>query len=134
VLLVDSSVWIDLLRGRQTPQTQALSILLGDGRAVISIADLVLFEVLRGVANERSQAIVRNRFSMLNVVEIGGEENALNGAMLYRRLRGLGRTIASAVDLLQASYCVKHNAVLLHSDQDFDIIERHFGLQVWRAA
>jgi hypothetical protein len=94
----------------------------------------VLFEVLRGIADERTYEAVRARLSLLDVVEIGGEENAIEGARLYRRLRGLGKTIASVVDMMQASFCLRNNAILLHSDRDFDVIEELFGLQVWRAA
>jgi len=33
---------------------------------------------------------------------------------------------------LLASLCIEHDGALLHNDRDFDALERHAGLRVWR--
>ena len=45
MILVDSSVWIDYLRGRRTPQAEKLDALLGS--TPLAIGDLILTEVLQ---------------------------------------------------------------------------------------
>jgi len=46
-VLVDSSVWVDYFRGKQTPQTDRIHILLGN--EPLAIGDLILAEVLQGL-------------------------------------------------------------------------------------
>jgi len=131
MILVDSSVWIDFFNGRATPQASSLALLLDD-MAPLAVADLVLFEVLRGFRHERDDLAARKSMSALAVIEIGGEDNALQAAQHDRLLRAMGYTIRSAVDMLQASYCIDHDDALLHNDTDFDVMENLRGLKVWR--
>ena len=131
MILVDSSVWIDFFNGRSTPQTGSLALLLDD-MAPVAVADLVLFEVLRGFRHERDFLAARKTMTALSVVEIGGEENALQAAQHDRLLRAMGYTIRSMVDVLQASYCIDHDHALLHNDADFKVMEDLRGLKVWR--
>ena len=53
MILVDSSVWIDFFNGRDVAAVSRLSDLLEDGSAPLGMADLVLFEVLRGFREEQ---------------------------------------------------------------------------------
>jgi predicted nucleic acid-binding protein len=131
MILVDSSVWIDFFNGRATPQASSLALLLDD-MAPLAVADLVLFEVLRGFRHERDYLAARKSMSALAVIEIGGEDNALQAAQHDRLLRAMGYTIRSAVDMLQANYCIDHDYALLHNDTDFDVMENLRGLKVWR--
>ena len=131
MILVDSSVWIDFFNGRTTAQTERLALLLDD-MAPVAVADLVLFEVLRGFRHERDHLAARKMLTELTVVDVGGEDNALQAAQHDRLLRAMGYTIRSAVDVLQASYCIDHDYALLHNDADFDVMEDLRGLKVWR--
>ena len=131
MILVDSSVWIDFFNGRVTPRVANLALLLDD-MAPVAVADLVLFEVLRGFRHERDYLAARKTLTALTVVEIGGEDNALQAAQHDRLLRAMGYTIRSAVDVLQATYCIEHDYALLHNDADFDVMEDLRGLKVWR--
>jgi predicted nucleic acid-binding protein len=132
MILVDSSVWIAFFNGRPTAPADALADLLADGTAPLGLADLVLFEVLRGFRYEQDFLAARRTLSSLEVVEIGGELQALRAAEHYRALRAQGITINSPADVLQASYCIEHDCALLHDDRDFDALERLRGLKVWR--
>jgi predicted nucleic acid-binding protein len=132
VILVDSSVWIDFFNGRETTATDRLADLLADGTAPLTMADLVLFEVLRGFREEQDFNAARRTLAALPVVAIGGEDEALRAAQHYRMLRSRGITVASPIDVLLASYCIEHDSALLHSDRDFHGLERHAGLRAWR--
>jgi hypothetical protein len=95
------------------------------------VADLVLFEVLRGFRQNSGFQIAHDFLLELPSVEIGGIDNALLAADHYRSLRARGFTIKSPIDVLLASYCITHNHTLLHRDVDFDAIETLRGLKAW---
>ena len=133
MILVDSSVLIDHFRGTSNAQTEQLRRWLSgqDGPPDIGVADLVVFEVMRGFSTTKAQARARDLLLALQLVEIGGLDNALMAASLYRRLREQGRTIHSPVDMLLASYCMTHGHVLLHRDADFESLKTLGGLDTW---
>ena len=133
MILVDSSVWIDFLRGTSNRQTEQLVTWLKGSKATVDVgvADLVVFEVMRGFDNPKAQEKVKQLLLDLEVVEIGGLENSLLAAEHYRELRARGYTIASPIDVLLASYCITHNHLLLHRDSDFDVMKTLRGLKTW---
>ena len=51
MILVDSSVWVDYLRGNETKQTGRLDSLLGI--EPLAVGDLILAEVLQGMTSEK---------------------------------------------------------------------------------
>ena len=132
MILVDSSVWIDFFNGRSTESVAILAQLLDEAAAPLAIADLALFEVLRGFRFERDYLAADRVLRALDVVPIGGHALCRAAALHYRDLRARGITIASPIDVLQASYCIENNYALLHSDADFDAMETWRGLKVWR--
>lgn len=132
MILVDTSVWIDFFNGRQTDAVSRLCDLLTDGAAPLEIADLTLFEVLRGFRHPEDYFAARRALAALPVVTIGGADNALAAAEHYRALRAQGITLRSPIDVLLASFCITHGYALLHNDRDFDALEVHRGLRVWR--
>lgn len=132
MILIDASVWIDFFNGRDNPGTERLADLLEDGAAPLGMADLVLFEVLRGFRHPEDFLAARQALAALPVVELGGERNAVAAAEHYRALRAHGVTVRSPVDVLLASCCIEHGHALLHGDRDFDALETLRGLRVWR--
>jgi predicted nucleic acid-binding protein len=132
MILIDSSVWIDFFNGRATVPSGTLATLLEEGAAPLAIADLVLFEVLRGFRREPDYLAANRALRALDVVAIGGETVARSAAQHYRELRSRGITIASPIAIVQAAYCIENNYALLHNDRDFDALETLRGLRVWR--
>jgi hypothetical protein len=133
MILVDSSVLIDHFRGTTNPQTEQLRRWLSgqDVTPDIGVADLVVFEVLRGFSTPQAQARARDLLLALEVVEIGGLDNSLRAAKLYQQLRRTGRTVRSPIDVLLASYCMTHGHTLLHRDADFESLKTLGGLDTW---
>ena len=131
MILVDSSVWIDYFRGLKNLHTERLDELLDQVEEEVGVADLVVFEVLRGFTAPKVQQQAKALLLGTTVVEIGGLDNALQAATLYRRLREQGRTVRSPVDVLLASYCMTHGHTLLHRDADFESLKPLGGLDTW---
>ena len=129
--LVDASVWIDYFRGVKNAHTEYLDGLLDQVEEEVGVADLVVFEVVRGFAAPRLQQQAQALLLSTTVVEVGGLDNALDAAALYQRLRETGRTVRSPIDVLLASYCITHGHTLLHRDADFESLKSLGGLDTW---
>ena len=128
MILVDSSVWIDYFKGTVTPQTEKLDSLVG--HEPLAIGDLILTEVLQGFAGETDFNQARKMLTSLDVVELGGQEIAVQAAKNFRTLRRLGVTVRKTIDTVIATRCIESRYDLLHSDRDFDPFAQHLGLRV----
>ena len=128
MILVDSSVWIDYFKGAITAQADKLDKLLGHEPVVIG--DLMLTEVLQGFDDERDFNHARKVLTSLTVVEVAGQEIAIQAARNFRALRKLGVTVRKTIDTLIATRCIESGYRLLHNDRDFEPFIKHLGLRV----
>jgi len=129
MILVDSSVWIGLFRGDDTPQTRLMVSLLQNDDEELAIADIILLEVLQGFRSEKQAKMALQSIEGLPCFELGGKPLAVLAASNYRHLRKKGVTIRSTIDCLIATFCVENDFSLLHDDRDFDAFEQHLGLR-----
>jgi predicted nucleic acid-binding protein len=127
VILVDSSVWIDYFRGNMTPQTERLDSLLGS--EPVAIGDLILTEVLQGFASDKEFNQAKKLLTLLIVVDLGGQDIAIQAAKNFRALRALGVTVRKTIDTVIATRCIEDGFTLLHSDRDFEPFVTHLGLR-----
>jgi len=128
VVIADTSVWVDFLRGAPAPHCERMVHFLEE--QALALCDRVLQEVLLGVRNESEFAKVGRRLLALPCYNLGGHVLALAAARNYRRLRRLGVTPRSATDVLIATFCIEEGHELLHGDRDFGPMARHLGLKV----
>jgi predicted nucleic acid-binding protein len=116
VVLVDTSVWIELFR-------RPAKVQLDD---IVDFDDIVtclpvLQEVLQGFDSEPVFLRARESIRAFPIVESPlGEAVFLEAADLYRSGRRMGVTIRSSVDCLIAACAIRHQLEVLHCDRDFD--------------
>ena len=127
MILVDSSVWIDYLRGVETRQAERLDVLLGV--EPLAVGDLILAEVLQGTTSEKHFKEVMRLMTSLDVVQLGGYAVAVEAARNFRALREKGVTVRKTIDCIIATRCIMDGMTLLHSDRDFDAFVAHLGLK-----
>ena len=127
IVLVDSSIWIDLFRDRATAGTAALASLINRRR--VAIGDLILTEVLQGFARESDFERARQTLLLAAPLTIADDVVALQAARHYRTLRARGITIRKTIDTLIATRCILDRIPLLYSDRDFDPFVQHLGLR-----
>lgn len=130
MIVVDTSVWIDYFNGAASPYTDLLDRLLS--REWLVIGDIILTEVLQGF---RRDADFRKAQVLLDTLEFRpmlGKEMALQSAQNYRKLRRAGVTVRKTIDVMIATFCIVNRHRLLHTDRDFDPIEKHLSLRVLR--
>jgi predicted nucleic acid-binding protein len=128
MILVDSSVWIDYFNGKETHDTDRLDRLLGE--ELLLTGDVILAEVLQGFRTERDYRRASQLLERLEFRAMLGREVALLTARNYRQLCQKGVTPRKTIDVMIASFCLQNDYRLLHSDRDFDLMEKHLGLRV----
>jgi hypothetical protein len=126
VILVDSSVWIDLLNNIVTEPVMRLRQLIPT--RPILIGDLILCEVLQGLRTEAQARLVERSLRRFEGVALLDPELAVRAAANYRFLRRQGVTIRKTIDLVIGTFCLERGHALLHDDRDFEPMERFLGL------
>jgi predicted nucleic acid-binding protein len=127
MILVDSSVWIDHLRNVFTRPVRRLRQLVEQER--ILVGDLILCEVLQGVRSETQAREVEAALRRFELVTLADPDLAVKAAENYRFLHRRGITIRTTVDLIIGTFCMERGHALLHSDRDFEPMERFLGLR-----
>ncbi|MHB9038447.1 MAG: type II toxin-antitoxin system VapC family toxin [Armatimonadota bacterium] len=125
MVIVDSSVWIDLLRYRETPETLAFERMAADEE--IGLGDLILFEVLRGIRDDNQFEKVKSHLLTFHVFTMGRRDLALEAISHARSLRSRGVQVAT-VDCLIATFCLVSGSRLLSSDHHFQPFVDYLGL------
>ncbi len=128
MIVVDTSVWIDLFRGKGSPQVRALEDALVAGED-LCICGVILTEVLQGIRDDADYRKTLSRFEALLFLPMS-RHTFIEAAELYRRLRRQGITIRNAVDCMIAAVAMEHDVPLLHQDRDFHPIAKHCGLKI----
>jgi predicted nucleic acid-binding protein len=126
VIVVDSSVWIDFLNGRDAPHVKRLRAIIGTEEVIVG--DLMLCEVLQGLDDERTAREVEGLLRRFELVSMAGEAIAVTAARNFRSLRRRGITVRKTIDLLIGTWCIENRRPLLHNDSDFQPMARYLGL------
>ena len=131
MIVVDTSVWIDVLRGAESPAAPRCVGLIEDG-APVALTDVILTELLQGVQSDREARLVEGHMRAFPVLRLESLDDFSLAAQLYRTARRAGVTIGKTIDCLIAAPCVRTGASLLHSDADFDRLASCTPLRVFR--
>ena len=126
MIVVDSSVWIDFLNGRNAAHVRRLRAVLGTEEIIVG--DLMLCEVLQGLDGEHAAREVKALLRRFEIVPMAGEAIAVAAARNFRSLRRHGITVRKTIDLLIGTWCIENRRPLLHNDSDFRPMARHLGL------
>lgn len=129
MVIVDSSVWIDLLRERETRETIAFERLAAEEE--IGLGDLVLYEVLQGVTPANRIEKVKSYMLSFDVFTMGGRDLALEAVHNAHVMRARGIQVAM-VDCLIATFCIVSGSRLLSSDHHFQPFVDTLGLVMAR--
>ena len=129
MVIIDTTVWIDYLRGVSNKETNYLDREVARQR--FGLTDLILCEILQGISDEKSLTRVLQEIRNFELFETGGADLAIEAARNFRRLRQHGHTVRKTIDcLIVVTFCLQDGHSLLHRDQDFDHFEELLGLTV----
>jgi predicted nucleic acid-binding protein len=120
VILVDTSIWIDFLRGESSPEVERLDVMMTVGLP-FGITGVIYQEILQGADSEQSFSRLAEYFGTQRFFHaLDPVETHARAAELYARCRRSGITVRSTIDCLIAQIAIEHDLELLHSDRDFD--------------
>jgi len=126
VVLVDTSIWIDVLRRGDGLDLEALV----DFDEVVTCPPVVQ-EVLQGIREPAAHSFVREAMLALPTVESPMPLDVyLEAAELFRSARRGGFTVRSSVDCLIAACAARHSLAVLHRDRDFDALAKVAAIEV----
>lgn len=119
MILVDTSVWIDVLRDKTGDVVRAFKSKIGD--EVIVFSRFIQLELLQGAKDEHEWRRLDEYLASQYYLE-ASEDTWRNAARLYFELRRSGVTVRSPIDCCIACIAMESQAILLHQDRDFNSI------------
>ncbi|MCL1914422.1 MAG: PIN domain-containing protein [Eubacteriaceae bacterium] len=122
MILVDTSVLINYLKGQTDPKSQLFASVLSRD-IPFGISAYTYQEILQGARDEKEFAQLKDYLSTQTIYDL--PEGAITyekAARLYFELRRKGITTLSSIDILIALTAIEYNQILLHNDNDFDTI------------
>lgn len=128
-MLVDTSAWIEYLRGTGSPVATRLRSAIGEQERV-GTTDVVVMELLSGARDRSHLTSLRRLLYRFELLPVGGLATYEQAAELHRTCRRRGETVRKLTDCLIAAVALRDDAAVLHVDRDFDVLARHTGLRV----
>jgi predicted nucleic acid-binding protein len=119
MILVDTSVWIEVFRDRSGRMNVALQAALAGDEAVLTRFHQL--ELLQGARDEREWSLLREYLDVQDYLECSAESWS-EAARISFDLRRAGKTVRSAIDCCIAQIALENDVLLLHRDRDFEII------------
>lgn len=132
-LFVDTTVWSLALRRDvvvDVPEVRALKQALAEGGQIVTTG-LVLQEILQGFVGPKAKADIISRFAAIPSVTPDRSDH-IEAAELRNTCRRAGVQVGT-VDAILAQLCIRHQLILLSTDNDFKNIAKHTDLNVWSA-
>jgi predicted nucleic acid-binding protein len=129
LIVVDTTIWIDFLNGRDVRHVEQLAEMIDDDVG-IALTDVTLTEVLQGIRDETQVRLVDERLSAFDVLRLESLDDFRRAAYLHREARQHGLTIRRTIDCLIASVCIRESLPIMHNDVDFDRLAVHSALQI----
>jgi len=122
MILVDTSVLIDYLKGTENTKTGFFDEILNKG-IPWGISALTYVELLQGVKSEKEFKFLKEYLISIPLYHLDQDHDSLEkAAKLYFRARKAGLTVRSTIDVLIAQTAIDHHLYLLHNDSDFDML------------
>ena len=124
MVLVDTSVLIDYLKGRKNNSTKKLEYIMSM-KIPYGINGYIYQEILLGSASEKEYKLLKKYLDTHIFYTLKkGKESYAEAAHIYLKCRKKGYTINSTIDCLIAQTTIENELFLLHNDADFNNIKR----------
>jgi hypothetical protein len=130
-LLVDTSVWSLAFRRDAEASTQAVEVLRSalEGADQVFTTGLVLQELLQGFAGPKARSQLIERFAALAFLQPDREDH-IEAAEVRNTCRRNGVQIGT-IDAVLIQLCLRHDLVMLSTDNDFRSASRHVKFRLW---
>lgn len=127
MILVDTSVWIEYLRGTGTRATSYLRERVG---IEVATTEPVLLELLAGARSGHQTAVLERLLASQSWCRIEPALDYRAAVELFQVTRSAGHQPRSLQDCLIAAVALRHDVDLAHRDADYHHIAAATGLRV----
>jgi predicted nucleic acid-binding protein len=121
MILVDTSVWVEVLKDTSGKVVQAFKARVSD--EICALTRFTQLELLQGAKNEAEWLQLDEYLSTQYYLE-ASERTWRDAARIYFELRRKGVTVNSPVDCCIGQLAMESKALLLHRDKDFERIAK----------
>jgi hypothetical protein len=126
MLLIDTSVWVNVFRDRSGQVRQQLETLIANREVLLT--RFTQLELLQGSLNEQEWDLLSTYLETQDYVELT-DQSWQAAARIYFDLRRQGLTVRSPIDCCIAQVALENNLLLIHNDRDFETIAQGRSLQ-----
>ena len=131
MILADTSILIDFLRGRATESGQRFKTVLQQ-RIPFGINSFIYQEVLQGAKSEKEYRLLKKYLETQHFYHPKDPiDSFAKAAKIYFDCRRKGVTIRSTIDCIIAQTAMEQDLLLLHNDRDFDAIATVVPLKIY---
>ena len=124
MILIDTSVLIDYLKGIETPEAKAIDGII-DRKIPFGICCYVYQEILQGARDQKEYEKLKVYLETLPFYELNdGLRSFEKAALINMKCRKAGYQIRSTIDLLIAEIAIENRLYLLHRDNDYSNIAK----------
>ena len=127
MVLVDTTVWIDFFRQRDTAQVRRLDQILESEKDVFTTG-FILQELLSGIKRKKERDEVASGFRQFILI-MPTLETHIRAAEIFDGCLKKGFTIRKPVDCLIAALAMEYDLPVLEKDSDFKHISKAFPLK-----
>ncbi|CDM96208.1 MAG: PIN domain nuclease [Limnospira sp. PMC 1291.21] len=119
MFLIDTSVWIAVLRDKTGTVGQSLSEIIKE--QPIFLSRFTQMELLQGCRDEREWRLLETYLQDQDYIE-PTPNTWVAAARIYYDLQRQGLTVRSSIDCCIAQLAIAHQLILIHNDRDFETI------------
>lgn len=121
MILVDSTIWIDFLKGADSIFRKKLRQLI-EQEEDVCLTTIHLTEILQGIKSEIEFEQTKRYLLTFPIFLSKDIHTYIHAARIYRICRQRGKAVRKTVDCLIAAVAIENDLTLLHNDRDFDKI------------
>ena len=127
--LVDTSVVIDFIKGKETKESKYFEEIIQHG-IPFGISAFTYQEVLQGSRDKKEYETLQQYLSTQEIY-YPTHETFEDASKLFFDCRKAGITIRSTIDTLIATTTMENKLKLLCSDRDFAFMQKVIDLEIW---
>jgi hypothetical protein len=124
MILIDTSAWVDYLRGVDGAATAAVRQLITHRHDELVMCEPIAMELLAGAQDGAAVERLERLTEGLPSLAFEAALDFRSAAALHRFARADGETVRSIVDCLIAAVALRHDVTLVHKDRDFEVLAR----------
>jgi len=121
MILVDTSVWIEILKDQNGHFVKAFQERIGSDSTVLTRFNQL--ELLQGARGQKEWTLLDDYLSTQYYLE-ASTNTWREAARIYFELRREGITINSPIDCCIAQIAMEYDSLILHRDKDFERVSR----------